>query len=133
MRDLALVLLSGGLDSTTGAALAKQQGYELVALTVHYGQAHGREIQSARRVAAALGIAHQVVEVAFCRDLAWYSALTSSERFAPPTDRITEAMSTDIPIIREIRAIRGQNSPALLNRRVKNLRPAGTQPSAESA
>ncbi len=98
MRRLGLVLLSGGLDSTTVAAQAVRQGYELSAVTVHYGQTHRREIESAKAVAAALGIRHQVVDVTFFRDLAWYSALTHPERFALPADRSTEDMAHDIPI-----------------------------------
>ena len=95
MTRLGVILLSGGLDSTTVAAMAVRQGYELSALTVHYGQAHSREVDSARAVAAALGIQHRVVDVSFFRDLAWYSALTHPEEFALPQDRTPEA---DIPI-----------------------------------
>jgi 7-cyano-7-deazaguanine synthase len=54
----AVVLLSGGLDSYTAAAVAREQGYELYALTVRYGQIHACEIDAARRVAAALGVRH---------------------------------------------------------------------------
>jgi 7-cyano-7-deazaguanine synthase len=75
--------------------MAVRQGYELSALTVHYGQAHSREVDSARAVAAALGIQHRVVDVSFFRDLAWYSALTHPEQFALPQDRVPAA---DIPI-----------------------------------
>ena len=53
----AVVLLSGGLDSYTAAAIAKGQGFTLHALTVRYGQRHAREVDAARRVAAALGVA----------------------------------------------------------------------------
>ena len=56
----AVVLLSGGLDSTTAAALARREGYELYELTVRYGQVHAAEIESARRVALALGVARHV-------------------------------------------------------------------------
>jgi 7-cyano-7-deazaguanine synthase len=52
----AVVLLSGGLDSYTAAAIAKAQHFELFALTVLYGQRHAREIESARAVARALGV-----------------------------------------------------------------------------
>src|SRR5436305_8476180 len=52
----AVVLLSGGLDSYTAAAIAKAQRFALFALTIHYGQRHAREIESARAVAHALGI-----------------------------------------------------------------------------
>lgn len=56
----AVVLLSGGLDSTTAAALAKRDGWRLYGLTVRYGQVHAREIDAARRVAAALGFVRHV-------------------------------------------------------------------------
>lgn len=98
MRHLGLVLLSGGLDSTTVATLARRRGYELLALTVHYGQAHRREIEAARHVAASLQLQHEVVDVLFFKDLAWYSALTHPERFDLPTMRTPEAMGVDIPI-----------------------------------
>jgi 7-cyano-7-deazaguanine synthase len=52
----AVVLLSGGLDSYTAAAMAKGDGFLLNALTIHYGQRHAREVQSARAVAQALGV-----------------------------------------------------------------------------
>src|SRR5262245_31401591 len=52
----AVVLLSGGLDSYTAAAIAKADGYALCALTIHYGQRHVCEIEAARRVADALGV-----------------------------------------------------------------------------
>jgi 7-cyano-7-deazaguanine synthase len=60
----AVVLLSGGLDSTTAAALAAREGYVLHALTVCYGQVHAAEIESARRVARVLGVAqHAEIDV----------------------------------------------------------------------
>ena len=52
----AVVLLSGGLDSYTAAAMARADGFALCALTIHYGQRHVREIAAARRVADALGV-----------------------------------------------------------------------------
>jgi 7-cyano-7-deazaguanine synthase len=52
----AVVLLSGGLDSYTAAAIAKADGFSLFALTVHYGQRHARELESARAVARALAV-----------------------------------------------------------------------------
>jgi len=56
----AVVLLSGGLDSYTAAAIARAEGFRLCALTVRYGQRHLRELESARAVAAALGVARHV-------------------------------------------------------------------------
>lgn len=59
MRD-AVVLLSGGLDSYTAAAIARADGYRLFALTIRYGQRHACEIDAARAVAAALGVERHV-------------------------------------------------------------------------
>jgi 7-cyano-7-deazaguanine synthase len=60
----AVILLSGGLDSYTAAAIARASGFELYALTVKYGQRHAHEILAARRVAEALGVnAHRELSV----------------------------------------------------------------------
>ncbi len=60
----AVVLLSGGLDSATTLAVAKAQGFETLALSVHYGQRHAAELDAAARVAAALGAReHRVMRV----------------------------------------------------------------------
>ena len=56
----AVVLLSGGLDSTTAAALARREGWTIHALTVRYGQVHAVEVAAARGVAAALGAVQHV-------------------------------------------------------------------------
>jgi 7-cyano-7-deazaguanine synthase len=77
MRGLGVVLLSGGLDSTTVAACAKAAGYELAALTFNYGQRHRRELEAARRVAGILEMQHEVVELPAMKKLSWYSALTA--------------------------------------------------------
>ncbi len=83
--SVAVVLLSGGLDSTTALAIARSQGFSCHALTVRYGQLHEVEIAAARRVAAAIGAtAHQVVELDLGRLAA--SALTRAD-VAVPKDR----------------------------------------------
>jgi 7-cyano-7-deazaguanine synthase len=56
----AIVLLSGGLDSYTAAAIAKSQGFELYALTIDYGQRHARELEAARAIARALAVVRQL-------------------------------------------------------------------------
>lgn len=56
----AVLLLSGGLDSATAGAIAKADGYRLYALTIRYGQIHAREIDAARSVARALGVARHL-------------------------------------------------------------------------
>jgi 7-cyano-7-deazaguanine synthase len=63
-HNRAVVLLSGGLDSATAAAMSKARGFELYALSFRYGQRHAVELEAARRVAAALGVAgHAVVDI----------------------------------------------------------------------
>jgi 7-cyano-7-deazaguanine synthase len=94
---LGVVLLSGGLDSTTVAAHALRAGGEVRALSIAYGQRHLRELASARAVAAALGIELVEVDAAFYGRLASHSALTS-RAFELPADRPAEAMPADVPI-----------------------------------
>jgi 7-cyano-7-deazaguanine synthase len=88
----AIVLLSGGLDSYTAAALAKTQGFDVAALTIRYGQRHAREIESARRVAEALGAVRRLELEIDLRGIGG-SALTSD--VPVPRDRDVDA--TDIP------------------------------------
>ena len=80
----AVVLLSGGLDSYTAGAIAKSEGFSLYALTIDYGQRHAREIESARLVAAALGVARHLELTVDLRTIGG-SALTTDE--AVPRDR----------------------------------------------
>ncbi len=97
MRKMGVVLLSGGLDSTTVAAGAKAAGYELVALTFNYVQRHSRELEAARRVAEILEIQHEVVDLPVMKRLSWYSALTTGD-LDVPKDRPMEDSTQDIPI-----------------------------------
>jgi 7-cyano-7-deazaguanine synthase len=60
-KPLAVVLLSGGLDSAVCAAVAQRDGYAVASLTVDYGQRHAIEVEAARRVAASLGVVKHVV------------------------------------------------------------------------
>jgi len=92
-----VVLLSGGLDSTTVAAYAKAEGYELVALSFNYGQRHRRELESAKRVAGLLEMQHEVVNLPVLKKLSWYSALTTGG-LDVPKDRIMGKATKDIPI-----------------------------------
>ena len=61
MRKKAVVLTSGGIDSTTAMAIAVSEGYEIYALSFRYGQRHQLEIESAKRIAAALGAREHLV------------------------------------------------------------------------
>jgi 7-cyano-7-deazaguanine synthase len=92
----AVVLLSGGLDSTTCLAVARAEGFEAHCLSVDYGQRHRHELARSRRVARALGAAdHRVVKV----DLSAFggSALTDAS-IAVPKDRSESRMARDIPV-----------------------------------
>jgi 7-cyano-7-deazaguanine synthase len=93
MSPTAVVLLSGGLDSTTALAIARDQGYACAALTVAYGQLHAVELAAARRVAAALGaMRHELVELDL-RPLA-RSALTDPA-VAVPKARTPEQIAAE--------------------------------------
>jgi len=88
----AVVLLSGGLDSYTAAAIAKGEGFQLYALTVRYGQRHVREIAAARDVAAALGVERHIeLDV----DLSAFGGSALTGDGPVPKDRAIS--STDIP------------------------------------
>ena len=94
----AVVLLSGGLDSTTALAVARSEGFACHALTVKYGQLHDVELDAARRVAQALGaVEHRIVGV----DLAPLatSALTTRD-VAVPKDRELDDIGApgDVPV-----------------------------------
>lgn len=91
----AVLLLSGGLDSTTLLALATRAGYAVNALTFRYGQRHGIEIERARSIAARWRVARHVVADIDLR-LFGGSALTSD--VAVPKDRDAASMAEGIPI-----------------------------------
>ena len=90
----AVVLLSGGLDSTITLAIAKQQGFACHALTMAYGQRHAVEIEAAREIARRLGTARHIVMPIELRQFGG-SALTSDTPV--PKDRPLDEMSHGIP------------------------------------
>ena len=91
----AVVLLSGGLDSATTAAIAMAEGYTVHALSVDYGQRHRFELVSARRVAEALRVVdHRVLSI----DLAALGGSALTADLAVPQDRSGEAMAEGIPV-----------------------------------
>lgn len=95
-RPKAVVLLSGGLDSATTAAIAAVEGFRVYALSIDYGQRHRFELESAARVAKALGVAeHRIAKI----DLGGLagSALTD-DGLAVPQDRSDDAIAGGIPI-----------------------------------
>jgi len=91
VSDRAVVLLSGGLDSATALAIAKDAGYDCYALSLSYGQRHAAELAAAKRVASAIGVSgHLVLPMAL--DLIGGSALTDSSINVP------EEESPGIPV-----------------------------------
>ena len=91
----AVVLLSGGLDSATAFAAARAEGFECYALSFDYGQRHDRELESARRVAAALGARQHLVLRLDLRAIGG-SALTAD--IPVPKGRSGEAIGIGIPV-----------------------------------
>jgi 7-cyano-7-deazaguanine synthase len=91
----AVVLLSGGLDSTTTLAIAKSEGYEAYALSFNYGQRHIVEIEAARAIAARLGAAqHAIVAV----DLRQFGGSALTANVPVPKDRGLEEMNQGVPV-----------------------------------
>ena len=95
MEQPAIVLLSGGLDSTTVLAIAKAQGYTPYALSFRYGQRHAVELVAAAKVAEAQGVGHHVVADIDLRVFGG-SALTSD--VAVPKHDSAQDLAADIPI-----------------------------------
>jgi 7-cyano-7-deazaguanine synthase len=91
----AVVLLSGGVDSSTTLAIARNQGFLAYALSFAYGQRHSRELESAKRVAAALGAKEHLVLSLDLR-LIGGSALTGP--IAVPKGRSLEEIGSEIPV-----------------------------------
>ena len=91
----AVVLLSGGLDSTTVAAIALSQAYAINALSFSYGQRHSWELEAARRVARSLGIAsHRIATI----DLRAFGGSALTDDIDVPKSRTSHDMSHSIPI-----------------------------------
>jgi len=94
-REGAVVLLSGGLDSTTCASWALREGYAVTALSLDYGQRHRIELERAGAIAERLGVRHTVLAI----DLGAIggSALTDAG-IAVPKERDEAAMGADVPV-----------------------------------
>lgn len=90
----AVVLLSGGLDSATVMAIARDAGFQVSALSVNYGQRHVAELDSARRTALAMGaVQFQTMDV----DLRAVGKSALTDDIAVPVDRSVQQMSAAIP------------------------------------
>ena len=96
--ETAVVLLSGGLDSTTVLAIAKMEGFAIHALSFRYGQRHSVEIEAAIRIARRAGVAeHQIVEI----DLTAFGGSALTDDIPVPKDRDlspTSADAKEIPV-----------------------------------
>lgn len=91
----AVLLLSGGMDSATTGAIAREEGFELFALSFRYGQRHAVELEAARRVAAALGVArHAILDI----DLGVFGGSALTAGIEVPKDRPIAEMNAAIPV-----------------------------------
>jgi len=91
----AVVLLSGGVDSSTAAAIAKSIGFELHALTLRYGQRHEREIEAAKKVSAALQVRnHLIIDI----DLRSIGGSALTDQIDVPKARSIHEISRGIPV-----------------------------------
>jgi 7-cyano-7-deazaguanine synthase len=95
MPARAVVLLSGGLDSATALAVAREEGYECFALSFDYGQRHARELESAQQVAASLGA---VTHLTLRLDLRAIGGSALTDDIAVPKGRSHEAIAAGIPV-----------------------------------
>jgi 7-cyano-7-deazaguanine synthase len=92
-HDDCIVLLSGGIDSATCAAIARHEGYSLYAMSFYYGQRHKVELAAAKRVADSVGVKeHRIVEI----DLRAFGGSSLTSPLAVPKNRDLSA-TTDIP------------------------------------
>jgi 7-cyano-7-deazaguanine synthase len=91
----AVVLSSGGIDSTTAMAIVKQEGYEIYSLSFHYGQRHAVELEAARMVAQALGVEeHLVIRI----DLTKIGGSALTDDMEMPRGRSEKEMAAEIPL-----------------------------------
>ena len=94
MTGKAVVLLSGGLDSTTTLAQAIADGNEVVALSFRYGQRHSKELVAAKNVADFFKVKHVVVDI----DLSMFRSALTDKNIDVPENRDEEQMGSDIPV-----------------------------------
>jgi len=95
-KPTAIVLLSGGLDSTTCLAIAQGDGFEVVALSFRYGQRHTNELDCAASIARSAGVEHLIVDI----DLAAFggSALVDDSIEVPKHESVDELTADSVPV-----------------------------------
>jgi queuosine biosynthesis protein QueC len=94
MKKKAVVIVSGGVDSTTLLYKVARENYETYALTFIYGQKHKREIESAKRICGGLNVSHKVIDLSALKELLSGSALTDSQVEIPEVPETTEYYET---------------------------------------
>jgi 7-cyano-7-deazaguanine synthase len=94
---VGVLSFSGGQDSTTVLAYAKNLGYELYALSFIYGQTLSREIKQAKKICEILGVKHEIFDVSSFKNLAWFSALTHPENLPIPKYEELGQLGEQIP------------------------------------
>ena len=95
MKKEAVVLLSGGVDSTTTLAIAQSRGFEVYAMSFRYGQRHALELERARQIAATMGAKkHIIVEI----DLRAFGGSALTDEIDVPKDRSEQEIGAGIPI-----------------------------------
>lgn len=93
MMMKAVVLLSGGLDSATALYVAIRDGHSPIGLSVHYGQLHGRELESAKKIASSLQLEHWIIPLS----LPWGGSALTDSRIPVPKGRGEKEMTREIP------------------------------------
>ncbi|WP_106477013.1 7-cyano-7-deazaguanine synthase QueC [Phytohalomonas tamaricis] len=96
MSEKAVVIYSGGMDSYTVLHKALREGFDVHALSFHYGQRHARELDIARHVCQTLNIAHQVVDIRAIHSLIGASALTDDTQAMPRADYAEDNMKATV-------------------------------------
>ena len=92
-REKAICLFSGGLDSSTVLYWALREGYDVVALSIYYGQTHEKEIECSKHILAPLNIKQHTVRF----NLAWGGSALTDKNIDIPKDRNDSVMASEIP------------------------------------
>ncbi len=93
MRKKAVVLLSGGIDSSTALYIAREKGYECSSLIFDYGQRHRRELESAKRISREAGCRYRTLKI----ELPWKGSSLTDKKKSVPKGRALGKMKRTIP------------------------------------